>query len=59
MYEDVRRAVAEGLDPTSLAYAVCPHFKADECGGMGRFVAGVPKAVLACGEVGALLNLTQ
>jgi flavorubredoxin len=59
MYEDVRRAVAEVLDPASLAYVVCPHFEADECGGMGRFVAEAPEAVLACGEVGAFLNLTQ
>ena len=59
MYEDVRRAVAEVLDPASLAYVVCPHFEADECGGMGRFVAEAPEAVLACGEVGAMLNLTQ
>ena len=29
MYEDVRRAVAEVLDPASLAYVVCPHFEAD------------------------------
>jgi flavorubredoxin len=47
MYEDVRRAVAEVLDPARLAYAVCPHFEADECGGMGRFVAEAPEAVLA------------
>ena len=59
MYEDVRRAVAEVLDPASLAYVVCPHFEADECGGMGRFVAEATEAVLACGEVGAFLNLTQ
>jgi glyoxylase-like metal-dependent hydrolase (beta-lactamase superfamily II) len=37
MYEDVRKAVAEVLDPASLAYVVCPHFEADECGGMDRF----------------------
>src|SRR5919206_347412 len=59
MYEDVRKAVAEVLDPASLSYVVCPHFEADECGGMGRFVAEAPEAVLACSEAGALLNLTQ
>ncbi|HZC01890.1 MAG TPA: hypothetical protein VE844_11180 [Gammaproteobacteria bacterium] len=52
MYEDVRRAVAEVLDPARLAYVVCPHFEADECGGMGRFVAEAPAAVLACSEAG-------
>ena len=59
MYEDVRKAVAEVLDPASLAYVVCAHFEADECGGMGRFVEEAPEAVLACSDAGALLNLTQ
>jgi flavorubredoxin len=59
MYEDVRKAVAEVLDPASLACVVCPHFEADQCGGMGRFVAEAPEAVLACSEMGAGLNLTK
>ena len=59
MYEDVRKAVAEVLNPKRLAYVVCPHFEADECGGMGRFVAEAPQAVLACSELGARINLTQ
>jgi len=59
MYEDVRTAVAEVLNPASLSYVVCPHFESDECGGMGRFVEEAPEAVLACSEVGAALNLTQ
>lgn len=59
MYEDVRKAVGEVLDPARLAYVICPHFEADECGGMGRFVEEAPESVLACGEVGAMVNLTQ
>ena len=59
MYDDVREAVAEVLDPASLAYVVCPHFESDECGGMGRFFEQAPEAVLACSYTGALLNLTQ
>ena len=59
MYEDVRKAVAEVLDPKRLSYVVCPHFESDECGGMGRFVEEAPEAVLACSEAGAALNLTQ
>ena len=34
MYESVREAVAEVLDPKRLAYVVCPHFESDECGGI-------------------------
>ena len=59
MYKDVRKAVAEVLDPKRLAYVVCPHFEADECGGMGRFVAEAPEAVLACSDLGSRINLMQ
>ena len=57
MYEDVRKAVAQVLDPARLRYIVIPHFEADECGGMGRFAAGAKSAELICGEMGAALNL--
>jgi flavorubredoxin len=50
--------VAQVLDPKRLAYVLCPHFEADECGGMGRFVEEAPEAVLACSEAGAILNLS-
>jgi flavorubredoxin len=58
-YEDVRQAVAEVLDPARLEYIIVPHFEADECGGMGRFVAEARQAMLACSLVGARINLTQ
>ena len=59
LYEDVRQAVSEILDPSRLEYIIVPHFEADECGGMGRFVAEAPHAVLVCSMVGAAVNLTQ
>jgi flavorubredoxin len=40
LYEPVRGAVAEVLDPASLAFVALLHFEADECGGMDRFLAG-------------------
>jgi flavorubredoxin len=58
-YMDIRRAIAEILDPARLAYIVVPHFEADECGGMGRFVAEAKQAVLVCSLVGARINLLQ
>ncbi|MFN3651806.1 MAG: FprA family A-type flavoprotein [Armatimonadota bacterium] len=58
VYEAVRSAVAEVLDPKRLRYVVVPHFEADECGGMGRFVADAPEATLICSEVGAAVNLS-
>ena len=59
MYDDVRTAVAQVLDPARLAYVIVPHFEADECGGMERFVAAAPAAVLVCSAVGARINLWQ
>lgn len=58
-YTDIRQTIAEILDPTRLAYIVVPHFEADECGGMGRFVAEAEQAVLVCSFVGARINLLQ
>jgi flavorubredoxin len=59
VYEAVRRAVAEVLDPARLEYIVVPHFESDECGGMGRFVAEAPNATLVCSQTGAILNLAN
>jgi flavorubredoxin len=59
MYDDVRAAVAQVVDPSRLRYVIVAHFEADECGGMGRFVAEAPQSVLACSMVGARLNLQQ
>jgi flavorubredoxin len=58
MYEGVRRAVSQIIDPAKLAYVVVPHFEADECGGIGRFVKEAPKSELLCSEVGAGINLS-
>ncbi len=59
MYDDVRSAVAQVLDPSRLRHVIVPHFEADECGGMGRFVAEAPNAALACSALGARINLQQ
>jgi flavorubredoxin len=58
LYDDVRKAVSEVLDPKRLEYVVVPHFESDECGGMDRFVEDAPNAVLVCSEAGSVLNLS-
>lgn len=58
MYEQVRASVAQIIDPAKLSYVVIPHFEADECGGMTRFIQGAPKAELLCSEIGAAINLS-
>jgi flavorubredoxin len=57
-YDEIRKAVAEVLDPASLAYVVLLHFEGDECGGMDRFMAEAPNAQLVGCEMSAVLNLS-
>jgi flavorubredoxin len=45
MYDDVRSAIAQVLHPSRLRHVIVPHVEADECGGMGRFVA---EALMLC-----------
>ncbi len=59
LYDTVRAAVAEVLDPKRLAYVVLGHFESDECGGMDRFVAEAPDSVLVASEIGAKVNLAH
>jgi len=59
LYEAVRGAIAEVIDPGRLEVIVVPHFEGDECGGMGRFGAEAKSAVLACSAIGAAINLNQ
>ena len=58
MYDAIRRAIGEVLDPSKLEYVVLLHFEADECGGMHRFVREAPDSTLACCELSAMLNLS-
>jgi flavorubredoxin len=57
-YDDIRKAVAEVLDPAKLAYVVLLHFEGDECGGMDRFMAEAPNAQLVGCLMSSILNLT-
>jgi flavorubredoxin len=58
MYEAVRDAVAEVVDPAKLGYVILLHFESDECGGMDRFLEGAPRSTLACSELSNALNLS-
>jgi flavorubredoxin len=58
MYDDVRTAIADIMDPARLSYVILLHFEADECGGMDRFLETAPDSRLACCEASALLNLS-
>jgi flavorubredoxin len=58
MYEEVRKAVGEVLDPGKLEYVILLHFESDECGGMDRFLEGAPDSALACSAASVDLNLS-
>jgi flavorubredoxin len=57
LYEAVRHAIAEVLDPARLQIVALLHFEADECGGMNRFLAQAPSSTLACSALSAGVNL--
>jgi flavorubredoxin len=58
MYDDVRDAVGQVLDPGKLEYVILLHFESDECGGMDRFLEGAPGSTLACSALSVGLNLS-
>jgi flavorubredoxin len=53
LYEPIRRAIGEVLDPAKLSCIVLLHWEGDENGGMDRFMAQAPQAEL----VGSLLSI--
>jgi flavorubredoxin len=58
LYEPVRDAVGEVLDPAKLEYVILLHFESDENGGMDRFLEGAPDSTLACSALSYDLNLS-
>lgn len=56
LYENVRRAIAEVLDPARLAYVGLPHWEGDENGGMDRFLKAAPGAELVGSALSIQLN---
>ncbi len=57
LYESVRGAVEQVLDPGRLEFVALLHFEADECGGMDRFLARAPKSTLVGSALSIGLNL--
>ena len=55
-YENIKRAVAEVLDPKRLAYVALLHWEGDENGGMDRFLKESPGAELIGSALSIQLN---
>jgi flavorubredoxin len=56
VYENVRKAISEVLDPATLAYVALLHWEGDENGGMDRFLAAAPGAELVGSALSIMLN---
>jgi len=58
-YDDVRSAISQVLDPSTLKYVVLLHFEADECGGMERFLEAAPDSILLGSWLSVEVNLRR
>jgi flavorubredoxin len=56
LYDNIRKAVAEVLDPARLAYVALLHWEGDENGGMDRFLKEAPGAELIGSSLSIALN---
>jgi flavorubredoxin len=56
LYENIRNAIREVLDPATLANLVLLHWEGDENGGMGRFMGEAPTAELVGSALSIQLN---
>jgi flavorubredoxin len=56
LYEQVRGAIGQVLDPSKLANLVLLHWEGDENGGMDRFMAAAPGSELIGSELSIALN---
>ena len=56
MYDAVRKAVAQVIDPARLAYVTLLHWEGDENGGMDRFMGEAPGAELVGSALSIQLN---
>ncbi len=59
LFDESLEAVRRVLDPATLRYVVIPHFEADECGALNRFLAVAPHAEPVCSPVGALTSIAD
>lgn len=53
LFPEVRAAVAEVIDPTTLRWISFSHFEPDECGSLNEWLETAPSAQTVCTEVGA------
>ena len=56
MFEPMREAVSQLIDPSELRWISWSHFEVDECGALNQWLELAPHAQAAVGVVGAMVN---
>ena len=59
MFEGVRDAVGEVIDPSSLRWIAFSHFEADECGALNYWLQEAREAKAACSANGSLVSVND
>jgi flavorubredoxin len=59
MFPALWEAVGQLIDPVTLRWISWSHFEVDECGALNQWLARAPNAQAACGQVGAMVNITD
>jgi len=59
MFPLVREAVARVIDPAQLRWIGWSHFEMDECGALNDWLAVAPRATPVCGQLGAMINISD
>ena len=57
MFEAVREAVAQVIDPTKIRWIGFSHFEGDECGSLNEWLQIAPEAQAVCSIVGAATSV--
>jgi flavorubredoxin len=59
MFPLVREAIDRVMPAERLRYVGLSHFEADECGALNEFLAIAPRAVPLCGQVAAMVSVSD
>jgi flavorubredoxin len=59
LFTVVEEAVSRVVPVKKLRYVGLSHFEADECGSLNAFLAAAPQAVPICGQIAALVSVSD
>lgn len=59
MFPLVEEAIGRVMPVKNLKYVGLSHFEADECGAMNEFLAAAPQAVPVCGQIAAMVSVSD